>query len=310
MHSRTAIRFYKIHSPLTEAVLPDSRNHSTFTDTLALPSTAGSPLARDNVPGSPLAPGPITASPLAVVTYNLSMPADLERKEHLVYEMRHEIWKDTTVAPLGIEGCNKILITLVGELNENFMTDLGSVSVAEKFAVTEDFDNDNNEYSDIKFIFVGGSHAAGMAAAADNAGWDCKNLSAPGFRITPNSVEKAAILLQEAIEDEEDKRKIVVYQLFDNNTYFWVMDNGSKTLPVRDKDDGVYHIPGNLALADHQVIMCTPASSWWGMRQGDSIPPPPLPQKVLQQQGASDEQARTWLQNYDGGRTGGDPQIP
>jgi hypothetical protein len=27
MHSRTAIRFYEIHTPLTEAVLPDGRNY-------------------------------------------------------------------------------------------------------------------------------------------------------------------------------------------------------------------------------------------------------------------------------------------
>jgi hypothetical protein len=30
MHSRTAIRFYKIHTPLTEAVLPDNGNYKTI----------------------------------------------------------------------------------------------------------------------------------------------------------------------------------------------------------------------------------------------------------------------------------------
>jgi hypothetical protein len=30
MHSRAAIRFYKIHTPLTEAVLPDNRNYKTI----------------------------------------------------------------------------------------------------------------------------------------------------------------------------------------------------------------------------------------------------------------------------------------
>jgi hypothetical protein len=29
MHGRTAIRFYEIHTPLTEAVLPDSGNYKT-----------------------------------------------------------------------------------------------------------------------------------------------------------------------------------------------------------------------------------------------------------------------------------------
>jgi hypothetical protein len=30
MHSRTAIRFYEIRTPLTEAVLPDSENYKTI----------------------------------------------------------------------------------------------------------------------------------------------------------------------------------------------------------------------------------------------------------------------------------------
>jgi hypothetical protein len=30
MHSRTAIRFYEINTPLTEAVLPDSGNYLTI----------------------------------------------------------------------------------------------------------------------------------------------------------------------------------------------------------------------------------------------------------------------------------------
>jgi hypothetical protein len=30
MHSRTAIRFYEIHTPLIEAVLPDSGNDKTI----------------------------------------------------------------------------------------------------------------------------------------------------------------------------------------------------------------------------------------------------------------------------------------
>jgi hypothetical protein len=30
MHSRTVIRFYEIHTPLTEAVLPDSGNYKTI----------------------------------------------------------------------------------------------------------------------------------------------------------------------------------------------------------------------------------------------------------------------------------------
>jgi hypothetical protein len=30
MHSRTAVRFHEIHTPLTELVLPDSENYKTI----------------------------------------------------------------------------------------------------------------------------------------------------------------------------------------------------------------------------------------------------------------------------------------
>jgi hypothetical protein len=36
MHSRTAIRFSKIHTPLPEAVLPDSKNNKTILSVLSV----------------------------------------------------------------------------------------------------------------------------------------------------------------------------------------------------------------------------------------------------------------------------------
>jgi hypothetical protein len=93
-----------------------------------------------------------------------------------------------------------------------------------------------------------------MAAAADTAGMDTKNLSVTGFKITPDSIENAAILLQEAATDDEDKRNIIIFQIFDNNSYFDVGSNDCKTLPERDWSDNRYHIPGQLELADLQTV--------------------------------------------------------
>jgi hypothetical protein len=36
MHGRTAIRFYEIHTPLTEEVLPDSGNYKTIVFVLSV----------------------------------------------------------------------------------------------------------------------------------------------------------------------------------------------------------------------------------------------------------------------------------
>jgi hypothetical protein len=167
---------------------------NTLTNTAASLNQFGSPLAPAVNAGSSLTPD--TASPLAAVSYNLSMPADLDKKESDVFEMRHVISQEQEIKPFDLSICYNLITTITSE-QKNFMTDLETTSVAEPLAVTEDTgtDTDTETNPGIKFIFVGGSHAARLAAAADNAGWETKNLSMPGFRVTPDSIENAAILL-------------------------------------------------------------------------------------------------------------------
>jgi hypothetical protein len=231
-----------------------THSHITLTNTAALLNQPGLPLAPAVNAGLSLTL--VTASLLAAVSYNLSMPADLDKKESDVFEMRHVVTQEQDIKPFDLTICNNLITTLIEDLNKNFMTDLETSSVAEPLAVTEDTgtDTDTETYPGVKFIFVGGSHAARLAAAADNAGWETKNLSMPGFCVTPDSIENAAILLQEAIEEDDGLRKIVIFQLYDNNCYFSCLEDGSKSLPVRDKSDNKYHIPGRLAVADHVII--------------------------------------------------------
>jgi hypothetical protein len=82
---------------------------------------------------------------------------------------------------------------------------------------------------------------------------DAVNLSVPGFRITAESIENAAILLDDEVRRSE-KRTIVVFQIFDNNVFLAAQADGSRSLPVRSKTDGKYHVPGRLELADHNLI--------------------------------------------------------
>jgi hypothetical protein len=132
------------------------------------------------------------------------------------------------------------------------MTELGSATVTEQFAATVDTELDD-PFSNTKFIFVGGSHAGRLAGAADNAGTNAVNLSQPGLRITAENIENLAILLSEEIEKDPDMRQIVIFQLYDNNSFFSVMEDGSKTLPVRDQA-GLYHVPGRLEVAEHTIV--------------------------------------------------------
>jgi hypothetical protein len=141
---------------------------------------------------------------------------------------------------------------MISELNANFMTELGSATVAEQFAATVDTELDN-PFSQTKFIFVGGSHAGRLAGAADNAGINAANLSQPGFRVTAENIENLAILLRDEIEKDIDMRQIGIFKLYDNNSFFSVMDDGSKTLPVCDQY-GLYHMLGRLEVAEHSII--------------------------------------------------------
>jgi hypothetical protein len=76
----------------------------------------------------------------------------------------------------------------------------------------------------------------------------------PGFCVNPDSIKNTAILLQEAIEEDDGLRKIFIFQLLDNNCYFACLEDGSKSLLVREKSDNKYHIPGRLAVADYLII--------------------------------------------------------
>jgi hypothetical protein len=80
-------------------------------------------------------------------------------------------------------------------------------------------DDEQTESSPFRLIFVGGSHAARMASAADRLGLDFLDLSTPGFRITPDMVSNSCDMLQDAMSDET-VRSIIVYHLLDNNVFF------------------------------------------------------------------------------------------
>jgi hypothetical protein len=145
--------------------------------------------------------------------------------------MRHGIDISQQIEKFSLATCNNIINTLISELNANFMTELGSATVAEHFAATVDTELDD-PFSNTKFIFVGGSHAGRLAGAADNAGINAVNLSQPGLRVTAENIENLAILLSEEIEKDPDMRQIVIFQLYDNNSFFSIMEDGSKTLPA------------------------------------------------------------------------------
>jgi hypothetical protein len=123
---------------------------------------------------------------------------------------------------MSYETCCKLIDSLVNELNELFLTDLGPVDNPVKLGPSEDKLSES-----VKLILVGSSHAARMAAAADELGIQHTVVQLPGFKIAAAAIEAAAEQLRDVIRTEEGKA-MVVYQIFDNNAFFCAVKMGPK----------------------------------------------------------------------------------
>jgi hypothetical protein len=179
------------------------------------------------------------------------MPASLEKIELAVFEMSHAFTNCAKIEPMSHETAAELVANMAAELNSGFMTELGEPIVAESDPDDGKAGEEPNKYADLKLIFIGGSHAYRMAAAADNLGLDVENMATPGFRVTDSSVENAVELLRDILEGCE-KRAVVIYHLYDNNIFFSCKQDGSRALP--EKMDGVYHVEGRLEFVDYHTV--------------------------------------------------------
>jgi hypothetical protein len=102
--------------------------------------------------------------------------------------MRHNVKELVVYNGLSFDNVSAILYSLAAELNAKYMCDIGDIYVAEQQhddATVSDEDDSHGPGANLRLIFVGGSHAARAAAAADTEGYDVVNLAVPGFRVTP-----------------------------------------------------------------------------------------------------------------------------
>jgi hypothetical protein len=176
------------------------------------------------------------------------MPKNLESRELSVFEAKHGTTTGLYIDKMEPDAVVAIIEFLITEMNAKFMTDLGDIC--------GDINSDSelpDKYANMRLIFVGGSHADRMAAAADQQGIENVNLSMPGFRVRDEIIETATCLLQEALLDNTH-RNVVVYQLLDNNVIFESREDGSRAMPSKGPDDNCYHIKGKLEYPDHSVV--------------------------------------------------------
>ena len=137
-----------------------------------------------------------------------------------------------------------LLSTLVSELNTKFSAGLDS-----NFSTSRDVraDTEEDDQSLDSFIVVGGSHASRLVRALIRLGESVTCLAKPTWRLTDENVSESAKALADAVKGNSEA--VVLFQLFDSCIYFSSSSPGEQALPKRG-EDGVYHVPGDLVLAD------------------------------------------------------------
>jgi hypothetical protein len=147
-----------------------------------------------------------------------------------VFESAHT--PGAVIVPFSQEKTDELISKLVLELNTKYMAALADPVPLEHW-ISDRESNNEGEDSGSHLIFVGGSHAARMAAAAGRMGISHTDLSRPGLRITEATMEDMAAELREAVESSTHMKAVVIYHIYDNNVYFAAGDDGSRHLPVK-----------------------------------------------------------------------------
>jgi hypothetical protein len=104
-----------------------------------------------------------------------------------------------------------------------------------------------------RIVMVGASNAAATAAALGKRGMRHLALVWPGRTITKDTVES---VMQEAATAREEGDVLLV-QWLENNIFFMLNEEtGYRELPVRNKEDGIFHITGKVTVSkDVQLQM-------------------------------------------------------
>jgi hypothetical protein len=73
----------------------------------------------------------------------------------------------------------------------------------------------------------------------------------PSWRITRSNVDQLIIDVGNAIQDMDPAT--IVYQFLDSSSYYGCSHDGSKMAPRRDKDDGKFHLVGDITVSSKET---------------------------------------------------------
>jgi hypothetical protein len=99
-----------------------------------------------------------------------------------------------------------------------------------------------------KVIMVGASHSSRMTDELDDTCLEVVDISVRGWRLSEKTVEEKVKELTEIVSQCDEKRTTVVYQLYDNVSFFAKKADGTRNLPEKGQD-GKFHVDGRLEVA-------------------------------------------------------------
>jgi hypothetical protein len=212
---------------------------------------AGSHIASAPGTGSSLTSAAGSGSMLSSEPLRLMLPDGIDSKVHCVFESNFGKIP-SKIEPFDNETINAIVCALIDSINEKFMTELAYP--AEETATGENTAGIAENFTGKRFVVVCASHAGRIADCIDNQDVEVVDLSVPGWTVTEKNVAKMTAELEKVLNEKTDLISLVIYQIFDNSIYFAEAPDGKRSLPVKSKDDGKYHVPGRLVLADRAAF--------------------------------------------------------
>jgi len=143
---------------------------------------------------------------------------------------------------------SELLHKLVEELNAKCGLDLSSDINLDRLMGEQDEESPVFSAPDM-IVMVGASHGVRIIDEMDSDRYQLLDLSSPGWKINEDEAERKAEELRDRLVDCDEQNTTVIFQLFDNNSFWVTRSDGSRVLPIRGEDRR-YHADGNVEVAD------------------------------------------------------------
>jgi hypothetical protein len=104
-----------------------------------------------------------------------------------------------------------------------------------------------------KVVLMGGSRSSRMTDELDDTCLEVVDISVRGWKISEKSVDEKVKELTEIVSQCDEKRTTIIYQLYNNCSFFAKKVGGTRALPEK-RPDGKYHVEGRLEIATRDEV--------------------------------------------------------